>query len=73
MKEWRKTTAALIRGRVTEYFDKVSADFLHVIGVSSSAYYSRLKSPETIRLGEFRRMTKVLHLSDEEVLRIVKG
>lgn len=43
------------------------------INMAESTYCGRLRETETIRLEELWRMAKVLHLTDEQLLRIAKG
>lgn len=43
------------------------------INMAESTYCGRLRETETIRLEELWRMTKVLHLTDDQLLRIAKG
>lgn len=43
------------------------------INMPESSYYQRLRETENIRLGELWRMARVLHLTDEQLLRIAKG
>ena len=43
------------------------------INMAESTYCGRLRETETIRLEELWRMAKVLHLTDDQLLRIAKG
>lgn len=42
-------------------------------GMKESTFYSRLASPSTFRLDELRTIVRVTHLTDEEILTIVRG
>ena len=41
--------------------------------VSISTFNRRLRMPETFTLAELRRVCKVLDLSDEQIIRAIKG
>lgn len=41
--------------------------------ISRGTYYNKMREPETITIGELQRMQKKLHISDEELLNILKG
>lgn len=46
-------------------------DYLKVSGMSQTKYYSHLRNPENITVGELRILRKLKVLSDEDLLSIL--
>lgn len=43
------------------------------LGLSHTEFYRRQKDTDNYRLGDIRKLTKILHLTDEDIIRIVRG
>ena len=47
-------------------YDITNRDIAKYIGVSAPYVYTRLKKPELFTIDDIRRMSKLLHISNEE-------
>lgn len=44
-----------------------------VLNISRTEFYRRQRDTDNYRLGDIRKLTKILHLTDEDIIRIVRG
>jgi hypothetical protein len=60
---------------VREYADKCGlddADLCKRIGLSPGTLYTRLKNPDTLRLGELRTLARILRLPEDRLISAIK-
>ncbi len=67
----RESRAVMADGQVRKaYNDKEMGKFL---AITRPTYQKRRRQPDTFTMREFRAMVRVLGLSDEEIVRFIRG
>ncbi len=70
MKNWEEA-AKIIKSNKHRYFD-LQTDFARAAGMSERTCTRKINQPATLALSEFRQIARVTHMSDEDILAIIK-
>ena len=58
-------TAAGYRGR--------QADFCRIVCITPATFARRIRDPDSITLGELRRIDRTAHIEDRELIKLIRG
>ena len=67
----RQTRAVIEAAREMQGIN--NPQLIKALNISPSEYYRRRRDTDCFRLGDIRRIVRVLHLSDEDIVKIVRG
>lgn len=67
----RQTRAVIESAREMQGID--NPKLIKALNISASEYYRRRRDTDCFRLGDIRRIVRVLHISDEGIVKIVRG
>lgn len=67
----RKTRAVITSGQ--ELRGIGTPELIRTLGIGNSTFYARKQNTDDFRLGDIRRMARVLDLSDQDIITIVRG
>ena len=63
---------SIIEQKLCETMVKVP-DAARRIGMSESGFYRKKRNPETYTLRELAKLAEILHMTDEDIIGIVRG
>jgi len=66
--------SAIIRAAlVAAGYNRRTADFCRIVRIPLRTFARRMEDPDTLTLGELRRIDRTAHISDDQLIKLIRG
>lgn len=58
---------------ITAGYDGRQADFCRIARIPLRTFYRRIRDPDSLTVGELRRIDRTAHIEDNDLLNLIRG